>query len=41
MDKNDSQAFWSKILTTWIAQVVIIVVLLLGVLLMVKRKDAV
>jgi hypothetical protein len=41
VDKNDSQAFWSKILTTWIAQVVIIVVLLLGVLLMVKRKDAV
>ena len=41
VDKNDSQAFWSKILTTWIAQVVIIVVLLLGVLLMVKRKDAI
>jgi energy-coupling factor transporter ATP-binding protein EcfA2 len=41
VDKNDTQAFWSKILTTWIAQVVIIVVLLLGVLLMVKRKDAV
>lgn len=41
VDKNDTQAFWSKILTTWTAQVVIIVVLLLGVLLMVKRKDAV
>ncbi|HEY46150.1 MAG TPA: FHA domain-containing protein [Anaerolineae bacterium] len=41
VDKNDSQAFWSKILTTWIAQGVIIAVLLLGVLLMVKRKDAV
>jgi hypothetical protein len=40
VDQNDSQAFWSKILTTWIAQGVIIVVLLLGVLLMVKRKDA-
>jgi ABC-type multidrug transport system ATPase subunit/pSer/pThr/pTyr-binding forkhead associated (FHA) protein len=41
VDKNDTQAFWSKILTTWTAQVVIIVVLLLGVLFMVKRKDAI
>jgi ABC-type multidrug transport system ATPase subunit/pSer/pThr/pTyr-binding forkhead associated (FHA) protein len=41
VDKNDTQAFWSKILTTWTAQVVIIVVLLLGVLFMVKRKDVI
>jgi hypothetical protein len=41
VNKQDPQAFWSKILTTWIAQVIIIVVLLLGVLLMVRRKDVI
>ncbi|HEY44731.1 MAG TPA: ABC transporter permease, partial [Anaerolineae bacterium] len=41
VDKNDTQAFWSKILTTWSAQVVIIVILLMAVLFMMKRKDAI
>jgi ABC-type multidrug transport system ATPase subunit/pSer/pThr/pTyr-binding forkhead associated (FHA) protein len=41
VDKNDPQAFWTKIITTWAAQCIIISVLILGVLLMVKRKDVV
>ena len=39
VDKSDSQAFWSKIITSWTAQGIITGVLILGVLWMVKRKD--
>jgi ABC-type multidrug transport system ATPase subunit/predicted component of type VI protein secretion system len=41
VDKGDSQAFWIKILTSWVAQLVISGILILGVLWMVKRKDVV
>lgn len=41
VNKNDPEAFWSKIITTWMSQGVIIAVLLLLVLLMVKRKDVI
>jgi ABC-type multidrug transport system ATPase subunit/pSer/pThr/pTyr-binding forkhead associated (FHA) protein len=41
VDKNDPQAFWTKILTTWFAQGIIDGVLILAVLLMVKRKDVI
>ena len=41
VDKSDSQAFWSKIITSWAAQGIISGVLILGVLWMVKRKDVI
>jgi hypothetical protein len=41
VDKNDSQAFWTKILISWGAQTLIIIVLLVAIILMVKRKDVV
>ena len=41
VDKDDSGAYLGKITTTWIAQVVIINVFIVGVLIMVKRKDVI
>jgi ABC-type multidrug transport system ATPase subunit/pSer/pThr/pTyr-binding forkhead associated (FHA) protein len=41
VDKNDPQAFWTKILTTWVAQGIINSILVLAVLIMVKRKDVI
>jgi ABC-type multidrug transport system ATPase subunit len=41
INKEDSQAYWSKVITSWAAQGVIIGVLILGVLWMVRRKDVV
>ncbi|NIM93573.1 MAG: FHA domain-containing protein [Anaerolineales bacterium] len=41
VDKSDAEAFWSRMITTWVAQIVIISVIILGVIFMVKRKDAV
>ena len=41
VNKEDTQAYWSKIVTSWVAQGVIIGILILGVLWMVKRKDVV
>ena len=41
VNKEDSQIYWNKIFTSWFAQAVIIGVLILGVLVMVRRKDVV
>ncbi|OGO20439.1 MAG: hypothetical protein A2Z14_00855 [Chloroflexi bacterium RBG_16_48_8] len=41
VNKNDPQAFWTKILTTWAAQGIINTIFILAVLFMVKRKDVV
>jgi hypothetical protein len=41
VDKNDSQAFWTKMLTSWGAQTIIISILLVAILIMVKRKDVI
>jgi len=41
VDKNDPQAFWTKIITTWGAQTIIIGILILAILFMVKRKDVI
>lgn len=40
VNKEDPGEFWPRMFRTWIAMVIIIVVLLGGTLLMVKRKDA-
>jgi hypothetical protein len=41
IDKSDTQAYWTKIITSWVAQTAITGVLILGVIWMVKRKDVV
>jgi ABC-type multidrug transport system ATPase subunit/pSer/pThr/pTyr-binding forkhead associated (FHA) protein len=41
VNKEDTGAFWTKILTTWVAQGIINAILIVAVLLMVKRKDVV
>ncbi|NIS80716.1 MAG: FHA domain-containing protein [Anaerolineales bacterium] len=41
VDKNDTATFLSKIFNAWLAQALIIMILLLGVLYMVKRKDVI
>jgi ABC-type multidrug transport system ATPase subunit/predicted component of type VI protein secretion system len=41
VNKDDTQAYWSKIVTSWLAQGIIIAILILGVLWMVRRKDVV
>jgi hypothetical protein len=41
VDKDNPDAFWTKILTAWTSTVVITLVLVLAVLLMVKRKDVI
>ena len=41
VNKGDDKAYWAKVTTTWIAMGGIILVLTLGVLLIVKRKDVV
>jgi len=41
VDKEDSEAFWFKIASTWVAQSTIITILLVGILVLQKRKDVV
>ena len=41
VNKDDPQAFWTKIITSWVAQAIIIGVLIAAILFMVKRKDVI
>ena len=41
VDKEDSEAFWIKIASTWVAQSTIIAILLVAILVLQKRKDVV
>jgi hypothetical protein len=40
VDKNNAGAYWGTILTTWVAQLVIITILLIAILVLIKRKDS-
>jgi energy-coupling factor transporter ATP-binding protein EcfA2 len=41
VDKDDSGAYLNKLTTTWVAQIIILNVLIVGVLILVKRKDVI
>jgi hypothetical protein len=41
VDKEDADAFWSKITRTWLSQGAIILVLLAAILILIRRKDKV
>jgi hypothetical protein len=41
VDKNDTEAYWSKIIRTWTSQGIIILVLFVAILILIRRKDKV